>query len=134
MVSLNHDPKALQNPMHVRIAAAFKIAELSDFEVRVLSKGYVSRQDYDEAYLLYVEKMTAAGFRVEYLLNSQGYYIPNFSSVARDAIFAKGDPAEEVANIESEQWEAVQNCELGTFRLVNAIFHEQSQPNGQFDL
>ncbi|MFW0774783.1 hypothetical protein ACLRGI_16615 [Paenarthrobacter nitroguajacolicus] len=132
-MSINHDPKALQNPMHVRVAAAFRIVELSDFEARVLSKGYVSREDYDEAYLLYAEKMTAAGFRVEHLLNSQGYYVPNFSSAARDALVAKGDPAEEVAKFESEQWTTIQNCELGTFRLVNAIFHEQSQPSGQFD-
>ncbi len=43
----------LKNPMHVRLARAFRISVLTEFEARVLEKGYMSREDYEEAYRLW---------------------------------------------------------------------------------
>jgi hypothetical protein len=132
-VTLNKDARTLENWMHARVARAFRITELSDFEARVLSKGYVTREDYDEAYRLYADRMTAAGFIVERLVDDRGYYIQNYSSRRRDGLFARGDPADEASRLDEEERAISVTCEIGTFRLINAIFHEQSEPSSQFD-
>jgi hypothetical protein len=120
----------LKNPMHVRLATAFRISVLTEFEVRVLEKGYVSREDYEEAYRLWVERMTIAGFAVEDAINSDGYYIPNWSSPARDELHQRNAPAAEVTRFEKKEWATVHRLQTGTFLLVNAIFHEQANPSG----
>lgn len=130
----NRDPRSLENWMHARVARAFRITMLSDFEVGVLSKGYVTREDYEEAYRLYVEKMTAAGFVVEEVVDDSGYYIRNYSSRRRNELFRRGDsPASEVSRLDEEERSLSQECEAGTFLLVSAIFREQCEPSSQFD-
>ncbi|RAX43640.1 hypothetical protein DQ354_19725 [Arthrobacter sp. AQ5-06] len=120
----------LKNPMHVRLAAAFRISVLTDFEARVLDKGYVSREDYEEAYRLWVHRMTLEGFAVEDVKDSNGYYIPNWSSEARDELHRRSAPPEEVSRFEEKERATVHRLQKGTFLLVNAIFHEQAHPSG----
>lgn len=119
--------------MHARVAKAFRITTLSDFEARVLSKGYVTREDYEESYRLYVERMTAAGFTVEKILDDSGFFVRNYSSRRRNELFARGEPAAEVSRLEEEERAGSQACEVGTFLLIGAIFREQFEPSGQFD-
>jgi hypothetical protein len=120
--------------MHARVAKAFQVSTLSDFEADVLRKGHVTREDYEEAYRLYVEKMTAAGFDVEKIVDDSGYYVRNYSSRRRNELFWRGDsPASEVSRLDEEERSLSQECEVGTFQLIDKIFHEQSEPTGQFD-
>lgn len=91
-MTLNRDARSLENWMHARVAKAFRVTMLSDFEASVLSKGYVTREDYEEAYRLYVEKMTAAGFIVEKIVDDSGYYVRNYSSERRNELFSGGTP------------------------------------------
>lgn len=133
-MTLNKDARSLQNKMHARVAKAFRVTSLSDFEASVLSKGYVTREDYEEAYRLYVEKMTAAGFVMEKILDESGYYIQNYSSRRMNEMFARDAAASEISHLEEEERLASQKCEVGTFLLINMIFREQSEPTGQFDL
>lgn len=89
-MTLNRDARSLENWVHARVAKAFRVTMLSDFEAGVLSKGYVTREDYEEAYRLYVEKMTAAGFIVEKIVDASGYYVRNYSSRRRNELFRGG--------------------------------------------
>ncbi len=132
-MTLNNDPSSLVNRMHARVAKAFRVTTLSDFEANVLSKGYVTREDYEESYRLYVERMTAAGFVVEKIVDDGDYYVRNYSSRRRDELFARGEPVAEVSRIEEEERSVSQACEVGTFLLISAIFREQSEPSSQFD-
>jgi hypothetical protein len=132
-VTLNGDARSLENSMHARVAKAFRVTMLSDFEARVLSKGYVTREDYEEAYRLYVEKMTAAGFIVEKIVDDSGYYVRNYSSRRMDEFFAQDAPASKVSRLEEEERSLSRGCEVGTFQLISTIFREQSKPSSQFD-
>lgn len=101
---------------------------LSDFEAGVLCKGYVTREDYEEAYRLYVEKMTAAGFIVEKIVDDSGYYVRNYSSRRRNELFSRGDsPASEVSRLDEEERSLSQGCEVGTFQLIPRF--SASNPN-----
>jgi hypothetical protein len=132
-VTLNRDARSLEISMHARVAKAFRVTVLSDFEAGVLSKGYVTREDYEEAYRLYVEKMTAAGFTVEKIVDDSGYYVRNYSSRRMDEFFAQDAPASEVSRLEEEERSLSRGCEVGTFQLISTIFREQSKPSSQFD-
>ena len=90
----------LKNPMHVRLARAFRISVLTEFEARVLEKGYVSREDYEEAYRLWIQRMTLEGFAVEDVKDNNGYYIPNWSSEARDELQQRGASTTELSRYE----------------------------------
>ncbi|QDG66574.1 hypothetical protein NIBR502772_10440 [Pseudarthrobacter sp. NIBRBAC000502772] len=133
-MTLNSDARSLENWMHARVAKAFRVTTLSDFEAGVLSKGYVTREDYEEAYRLYVEKMTASGFIVETIVDDSGYYVRNYSSRRMNELFSRGDsPASEVSRLDEEERSLSQGCEVGTFQLISTIFREQSEPSSQFD-
>lgn len=133
-MTLDRDARSLENWMHARIAKAFRVTTLSDFEAGVLGKGYVTRADYEEAHRLYVEKMTTAGFVVEKIVDDSGYFVRNYSSPRRNELFRRGDsPASEVSRLDEEERSLSQECEVGTFLLISAIFREQSEPSGQFD-
>ncbi|GAA1863477.1 hypothetical protein GCM10009715_08390 [Paeniglutamicibacter psychrophenolicus] len=132
-MELNRDARSLEKQMHARFAKAFRVTTLSDFEAGVLSKGYVTREDYEEAYRLYVEKMTAAGFLVEEIVDDSGYYVRNYSSRRMDEFYAQDAPASEVSRREEEERSLSRECEVGTFQLISTIFHEQSKPSSQFD-
>jgi hypothetical protein len=132
-MTLNRDPGALNNRMHVGLARAFKITRLSDFEAGILAKGHVTREDYEEAHRRYVERMTAAGFIVDEVIDNRGLFVRNYSSSRRDELFTRGGPAEEVARMDAEERAIAQECEGGTFQLISAIFWEQSKPSSQFD-
>jgi hypothetical protein len=132
-VTLNRDARSLENQMHVRFAKAFRVTTLSDFEAGVLSKGYVTREDYEEAYRLYVEKMTAADFIVEEIVDDSGYYVRNYSSRRMDDFYAQDEPASEVLRLEEAERSLGRGCEVGTFQLISTIFREQSEPSCRFD-
>ncbi|MGB9034282.1 MAG: hypothetical protein WCC45_07185 [Paeniglutamicibacter sp.] len=132
-MELNREARSLENQMHARFAKAFRVTTLSDFEAGVLSKGYVTREDYVEAYRLYVEKMTAADFSVEEIVDDSGYYVRNYSSRRMDEFYAQDAPASEVSRCEEEERSLSRECEVGTFQLISTIFREQSKPSSQFD-
>jgi hypothetical protein len=101
--------------------------------LNVLSKGYVTREDYEETYRLYVQKITAAGFVVEKIVDDGGYYLRNYSSRRVNELFARNAPASEMSRLEEEERSLSQECEVGTFQLIDTIFREQSEPSSQFD-
>lgn len=122
--------KYLKNPMHAKLAKAFRMSVLTEFEARVLEKGYVSREDYEEAYMLWVQRMALEGFSVKDLKNEDGYFVPNWTSEARDELRRRHASVAEVSRFEEEERAIVYRLQTGTFLLVNAIFHEQVHPSG----
>ena len=97
-----------------RVLQGFPGWELTDFQTGVLEDGVVSQAEYDEAFSLWVACVEGRGLHVEMVRDSLGLYTQSFS-------YPKDLTPREVEALR----DASDECEDGTFPLVDAVYRDQ---------